>query len=84
MIILNIKYLILLYNSLFLSNLSYGIEIWGDIYNYNLNILHLSHKTIINKNIIDNSKLPLIRLSHTSSLFYNSNDLITFINTLII
>ena len=60
---LNIKNLILLYNSLFLSNLIYGIEIWGNIYNYNLNILNLSQKKIIriiNKKIIDNSKLPLI------------------------
>ena len=44
---------------------------------------------IINKKIIDNSKLPLIRLSHTYILFYNSNilkldDLITFRNILII
>ena len=63
---LNIKNLILLYNSLFLSNLTYGIEIWGNIYNSNLNILNLSQKKIIriiNKKIIDNSKLPLIRLS---------------------
>ena len=89
---LNIKNLILLYNSLFLSNLTYGIEIWGNIYNSNLNILNLSQKKIIriiNKKIIDNSKLPLIRLSHTSILFYNSNilkldDLITFRNILII
>ena len=89
---LNITNLILLYNSLFLSNLTYGIEIWGNIYNYNLNILNLSQKKIIriiNKKIIDNSKLPLIRLSHTSILFYNSNilkldDLITFRNILII
>ena len=89
---LNITNLILLYNSLFLSNLTYGIEIWGNIYNSNLNILNLSQKKIIriiNKKIIDNSKLPLIRLSHTSILFYNSNilkldDLITFRNILII
>ena len=89
---LNIKNLILLYNSLFLSNLTYGIEIWGNIYNSNLNILNLSQKKIIriiNKKIIDNSKLPLIRLSHTSILFYNSNilkldDHITFRNILII
>ena len=39
---LNIKNLILLYNSLFLSNLTYGIEIWCNIYNSNLNILNLS------------------------------------------
>ena len=76
-----------------LSKLSYGIEIWGNIYNYNLNILNLSQKKIIriiiNKKILDNSKLPLIRLSHTSILFYNSNnlkldDLVTFRNILII
>ena len=84
--------MILLYNSLILSNLTYGIEIWGNIYNSNLNILNLSQKKIIriiNKKIIDNSKLPLIRLSHTYILFYNSNilkldDLITFRNILII
>ena len=61
---LNITNLILLYNSLFLSNLTYGIEIWGHIYNSNLNILNLSQKIIIriiNKKIIDNSILPLIR-----------------------
>ena len=40
----NIKNLILLCNSLFLSNLTYGIEIWGNIYNSNLNILNLSQK----------------------------------------
>ena len=44
---------------------------------------------IINKTIIDDSKLPLIRLSHTSILFYNSNilkfdNLITFKNILIL
>ena len=39
---LNITNFILLYNSLFLSNLSYGIEIWGNIYNSNLNIFNLS------------------------------------------
>ena len=77
---------------MFLSNLTYGIEIWGNIYNFILNILNLSQKKIIriiNKKIIDNSKLPLIRLSHTPILFYNSNilkldDLITFRNILII
>ena len=77
---------------MFLSNLSYGIEIWGNIYNSNLNILNLPHKQIIriiNKKIIDNSKLPLLSLSYTSILFYNSNilkldDLITFRNILII
>ena len=64
---LNIKNLILLYNSLFLSNLTYGIEIWDNIYNSNLNILNLSQKKIIriiNKKIIDNSKLPLIRFAY--------------------
>ena len=84
--------MILLYNSLFLSYLSYGIEIWGNINCSNLNILNLSQKKIIriiNKKIIDNSKLQLIRLSHTSLLFYNSNilkldDLLTFRNILII
>ena len=68
---LNIKNLILLYNSLFLSNLTYGIEIWGNIYNSNLNILNLSQKKIIriiNKKIIDNSKLPLI-IYNTSIYF---------------
>ena len=36
--------MILLYNYLFLSNLSYSIEIWGHIYNYKLNILKVSPK----------------------------------------
>ena len=65
---------------------------WGKIYNSNLNILNLSQKIIIriiNKKIIGNSKLTLIRLAHTSILFYNSNilkldDFITFRNILII
>ena len=29
---LNLRYLIILYNSLFLSNISHGIEIWGNVY----------------------------------------------------
>ena len=42
-----------------------------------------------NKKIIDDTKLPLIRLSHTSILFYDINtlkldDLITFRNILFI
>ena len=41
---LNIKHFILLYNSLFLSNVSYSFEIWGYIYNSNLNILNVSQQ----------------------------------------
>ena len=83
---LNIRNLIILYNSLFLSNMSYGIEIWGNVYEDRLQKLVLIQKKtirIINKNMIDKSQLPLIRLSHTNNMFkYNSilklNELISF------
>ena len=83
---LNIRKLIILYNSLFLSNMSYGIEIWGNVYEDRLKKLVLIQKKtirIINTNMIDKSQLPLIRLSHTNNMFkYNSilklNGLITF------
>ena len=83
---LNLRNLIILYNLLFLSNMSYGIEIWGNVYEDRLKKLVLIQKKtirIINKNMIDKSQLPLIRLSHTNNMFkYNSilkfNELITF------
>ena len=83
---LNLRNLIILYNSLFVSNMSYGIEIWGNVYEDRLKKLVLIQKKtirIINKNMIDKSQLPLIRLSHTNNMFkYNSilklNELITF------
>ena len=45
---LNIHNMILVYKYLFLTNLSYDIEIWSNIYNLILNILNLSQKN--NKN----------------------------------
>ena len=65
---LNIKNLILLYNSLFLSNLTYGIEIWGNIYNSNLNILNISHKKIIR---IINEKIRNIGEDNHSRVLIN-------------
>ena len=41
---LNIRNLILLYNSLFLSNMSYGIEIWGNVYEYRLKKIGINTK----------------------------------------
>ena len=66
--------------------MSYGIEIWGNVYEDRLKKLVLIQKKIIriiNKNMIDKSQLPLIRLSHINNMFkYNSilklNELITF------
>ena len=52
---LNLRNLIILYNSLFLSNMSYGIEIWGNVYEDRLKKLVLIQKKtirIINKNMI--------------------------------
>ena len=58
----------LLYNSFYVSNLSYGIEVWSNTYNSNITKLIMLQKIvirIINKQIIDKSKLPLIRLTYT-------------------
>ena len=71
---LDTKNLILLYNSFYLSNLSYGIEvcIWSNTYKSNITKLIMLQKKvirIINKQIIDKSKLPLIRLTHTGPFF---------------
>ena len=47
--------------------MSYGIEIWGNVYEDRLKKLVLIQKKtirIINKNMIDKSQLLLIRLSH--------------------
>ena len=41
---LNLRNLIILYNSLFLSNMSYGIEIWGNVYEDRLKKLVLIQK----------------------------------------
>ena len=60
--------LMLLYNSFYLSNLLYGIEVWSNTYKSNITKLIMLQKKvirIINKKIIDKSKLPLIRLTHT-------------------
>ena len=65
---LDTKNLILLYNSFYLSNLSYGIDVWSNTYKSNITKLIMLQKKvirIINKQIIDISKLPLIRLTHT-------------------
>ena len=61
----------LLYNSFYLSNLSYGIEVWSNTYKSNITKLIMLQKKvirIINKQIIDKSKLSLIRL-HILVLF---------------
>ena len=93
---LDTKNLILLYNSFYLSNLSYGIEVWSNTYKSNITKLIMLQKKvirIINKQIIDKSKLPLIRLTHRSdtywSFFFLNNilkfeDLIIYRNTLLI
>ena len=44
---LNIHNLIILYNSLLLSNMSYGIEIWGNVYEDRLKKLVLIQKKTI-------------------------------------
>ena len=65
---LDTQNLILLYNSFYLSNLSYVIEVWSNTYKSNITKLIMLQKKvirIINKQIIDKSKLPLIRLTHT-------------------
>ena len=52
--------LILLYNSFFLSNLSYGIKVWSNTYKSNITKLIMLPKKviiIINKQIIVKSKL---------------------------
>ena len=69
---LDTKNLILLYNSFYLSNLSYGIDVWSNTYKSNITKLIMLQKKvirIINKQIIDKSKLPLIRLTHTGPFF---------------
>ena len=70
---LDTKNLILLYNSFYLSNLSYGIEVWSNTYKSNITKLIMLQKKvirIINKQIIDKSKLPLISLTHTGPFFF--------------
>ena len=60
------KNLILLYNIIYLSNLSYDIEVWSNTFKSNITKLIMLQKKvirIINKQIID--KLPLIHLTHT-------------------
>ena len=87
---LDTKNLILLYNSFYLSNLSYGIEVWSNTYKSNITKLIMLQKKvirIINKQIIDKSKLPLIRLTHTCPFFFLNTilkfeDLIIYRNTL--
>ena len=43
---LSTENMILLYNSFFLSNISYGIEIWGNTYKSNINIIMLLKKKL--------------------------------------
>ena len=53
---LDTKKLILLYNSFYLSNLSYGIEVWSNTYKSNITKLIMLQKKviiIINIQIID-------------------------------
>ena len=59
---LSTENMILLYNSFFLSNISYDIEIWGNI----IMLLQKKIIRIINKKILNINLLPLIRLSNTS------------------
>ena len=66
--------------------MSYGIELWGNCYEDRLQKFVLIQKKtirIINKNMIDQTHLPLIRLPYTNNILkYNSifklNELITF------
>ena len=89
---LSTENMILLYNFFFLSNISYGIEIWGNTYKSNINIIMLLQKKIIriiNKKILNLNLLPLIRLSNTSELFISNNilklnDLVMFRNIILI
>ena len=81
----------MLYNSLYLSNLSYGIEVWSNTYKSSITKLIMLQKKvirIINKQIIDKSKLPLILLTHTGHFFFNNilkfEYLIIYRNTLLI
>ena len=72
---LDTQNLILLYNSFYLSNLSYGIEVWSNTYKSNITKLIMLQKKvirIINKQIIDKSKLPLIWLTYTGPFFLNN------------
>ena len=64
----------LLYTSLNLSNLSYGIEVFSNTYKSNITKLIMLQKNvirIINKQIIDKSTLPLIHL-HILVLFLDN------------
>ena len=89
---LSTENMILLYNSFFLSNISYGIEIWVNTYKSNINIIMLLQKKIIriiNKQILILNLLPLIRLSNTYELFISNNiiklnDLVMFRNIILI
>ena len=78
--------MILLYNSFFLSNISYGIEIWGNTYQSNINIIMLLQKKIIR--IINKKILNLNLLPNTSELFISNNilklnDLVMFRNIIL-
>ena len=52
---LSTENMILLYNSFFVSNISYGIYIWGNTYKSNINIIMILQKNIIR--IINNKNL---------------------------
>ena len=75
----------MLYNSFYLSNLSYGIEVWSNTYKSNITKLIMLQKKVIriNKQIIDKSKLPLIRLTHTGPFKVKFEDRIIYRNTLL-
>ena len=80
------------YITFFLSNISYVIEIWGNTYKSNINIIMLLQKKIIRiiiKKILNLNLLPLIRLSNTFELFISNNilklnDLVMFRSIILI
>ena len=88
---LSTENMILLYNSFFLSDISYDIEIWRNTYKSNINIIMLLQKKIIriiNNKILNLNLLPLIRLSNTSTLFISNNilklnDMVMFRNIIL-
>ena len=82
----------MLYNSFYLSNLSYGIEVWSNTYKSNITKLIILQKKVIrisNKQIIDKSKLPYNTSNKFWSFLKKNNilkfeDLIIYRNTLLI
>ena len=89
---LSTENMILLYDYFLLSNISYGIEMLGNTYKSNINIIMILQKKIIriiNKKILNINLLHIIRLSNTSELFISNNilklnDLVMFRNIILI